>query len=173
MSSIDSEKYAALFDFQKSQYVSALERYRRLDEKSAKYLGMLTFGFGAYVVLVKSAVERVIPIECGLDVLVVFSIGLTLLAFVCAWSHIYRSLGLSDVLVMQASSSQVELFKKNSLDEVRLAYANQYSILFDEINRKHEDKSRLLRLAYADAGLAAGAVFVSSCLIFISYAWSA
>lgn len=94
MDEVDLEKYKILYEHQKNQFEKEVERFRRLEEKATKYFGSITIAVGAYLFLVRCAVESLLPPKNLIGWLVIVSIVVTFVSFMSFMSFVNGSLFL-------------------------------------------------------------------------------
>lgn len=169
--SIDVEKYKFLFEYEKSLYEEEMDRYRRLEEKAMKYLSAITFAMGAYIFLVRWAIDKILPPHNFIEWLITISIIFTFLCFISAWSLVFRAIQLSNIVKMPSNIEVINYFKDNSKETVYLGLSKRYSEAIVEIEKNYDNKLSFVRKSYSDIAGTVWALSISVTLIFIRQ-WS-
>ncbi|MDC4991306.1 hypothetical protein OHW12_17590 [Acinetobacter baumannii] len=142
---IDRDKYKALFEYQKSQYEDEKNRYQKLEDKSSKYLTLLTFVIPVYSLIINKFLDdKFNDVNCFLYSISLFFIFITFFSFCFAWYSIFKSLKLNENSKMPADSELVNFFNNegHSLESIYLYLANHYATLitdFRAINSRKTD----------------------------------
>lgn len=168
---IDTEKYKLLFEYQKSLYEEEINRYRRLEEKAMKYLSAITFAMGAYIFLVRWAIDKILPPSNLLEYLITVSIIFTLLCFISSWGLVFRAIKLSNIVKMPSNDAIIEYFKENTKETVYLGLSRKYSEAIVEIEKYYAIKLDFVKKSYNDIAGTVWALSISVMLIFIKQ-WS-
>lgn len=161
---MDHEKYKALYEYQKNQFEFESERFNRLEDKAVKYLGSITVAVSAYVLLVRWCVDKIIPLSGVLDWMVVVSIVITILSMVSAWSFIFRSIKLQDLMKMPIEGVS-ELFHNNERGTVYLSLSKRYSEASKEKEKQYDLKLVNVRKGYSEIIFSGWSFIVSIFLI--------
>ena len=164
---IDTEKYKLLFEYQKSLYEEEINRYRRLEEKAMKYLSAITFAMGAYIFLVRWAIDKILPPSNLLEYLITVSIIFTFLCFISSWSLVFRAIKLSNIVKMPSNEAIIEYFKENTKETVYLGLSRKYSEAIVEIEKYYAIKLDFVKKSYNDIAGTVWALSISVMLIFI------
>jgi len=168
---VDTEKYKFLFEYQKSLYEEEINRYRRLEEKAMKYLSVITFSMGAYIFLVRWAIDKILPPNNLLEYLIIISIIFTFLCFISSWSLVFRAIQLSNIIKMPSNNDIIEYFKENAKETVYLGLSRKYSEAIIEIEKYYNKKLNFVQKSYTDIAGTVWALSISVILIFIKQ-WS-
>ncbi|NTZ75309.1 hypothetical protein FCI59_28840 [Pseudomonas protegens] len=171
MDEVDLEKYKILYEHQKNQFEKEVERFRRLEEKATKYFGSMTIAVGAYLFLVRWAVESLLPPKNLIGWLVIFSIILTFVSFLSSWSFSFRATKLSDIIRMPSDTALIEYFSDNLRGTVLLGLSRRYSEAIIEIEKAYRDKLYLVIKTYSEITFTAWSLTISVALISASR-WS-
>jgi hypothetical protein len=171
MDDVDLEKYKILYEHQKNQFEKEVERYRRLEEKATKYFGSMTIAVGAYLFLVRWAIENLLPPKSLIDWLVIASIVITFISFMSSWSFSFRATKLSDIIRLPSDTALIDYFTDNLRGTVLLGLSRSYSEAIIEIEMKYRDKLSLVRKTYSEITFTAWALSISVALISASQ-WS-
>ncbi|MEE3914968.1 hypothetical protein V2I80_25765 [Pseudomonas viridiflava] len=171
MDDVDLEKYKILYEHQKNQFEKEVERFRRLEEKATKYFGSMTIAVGAYLFLVRWAVESLPPAKNLIDWLVMASIAVTFASFMSSWSFSFRATKLSDIIRMPSDTALIGYFSDNLRGTVLLGLSRRYSEAIVEIEKIYKYKLYLVRKTYSEIKFTAWSLTVSVTLISASQ-WS-
>lgn len=163
---VDHDKYKALYEYQKDQFESESGRFNRLEDKAVKYLSSITVAVSAYILLVRWSADKIMPPSGFLDWLVVISIALTVLSMASAWSFVFRSLKLQDLMKMPVGDEVSELFHDNNRATVYLSLSKRYSEAAKEKERQYNLKLKNVRKGYSDIVFSGWCFLISISLIF-------
>lgn len=163
---VDTEKFEALYEYQKQQFDEQRLRFDRLESKSTRYLGSITIAVSAYVLLVRGVMEQLLPPSGLLGWLVVVSIVVTFVSLASAWSMIFRSMKLQKLVKMDSSSATTEYFKRNKKESVYLGLAEKYSQATGMLSQEYEIKLEYVRKGYNEICFTGWCFFISTILIF-------
>jgi len=169
--SIDTEKYKFLFEYQKSLYEEEITRFKRLEEKAMKYLSAITFALGGYIFLIRSTIDKILPPHNTLEYLIILSIIVTFICFISAWSLVFRTIQLSNIVKMPSNNDIIEYFKDNTKETVYLGLSRKYSEAIIEIEKYYAIKVAFAKKAYTDITGTVWLLSISVILIFIKQ-WS-
>lgn len=87
-----SEKHEFLYTYARAAFDDELQRFRNIEDKSARYLGLLSVGILAYTVILRLYSDLLFPAESLLQWVACAVVTLTYLAFSSSWSFLYRAL---------------------------------------------------------------------------------
>ncbi|PCJ31712.1 MAG: hypothetical protein COA90_05465 [Gammaproteobacteria bacterium] len=164
---VDIEKYKLLYEFQQEQFASERQRFTRLEDKSIKYLTSISIAITLYILLIRWAFEKIVPPSDFLGWLTVCSVAITFLAISSAWSFIFQSIKLQNLIKMQSDKTMIEYFKINKREVVYLGLAKKYSEATEKIEIEIEKKLKYINKGYAEIVFSAWCFFISTILIFI------
>ena len=166
---IDSEKYKALYEFQKSQFEEERDRYRRLEDKSVKYLTSITIAMTGYILLLRWTLSEVVPPTSINSWVVVILMIMTLAAMASSWSFVFRSIKLQSLIKMQSNDEIINYFKNNKKETVYLGLARKYTDAIALINDEYTEKLNNVRKAYSEITFSAWLLLASLISIIIHY----
>lgn len=172
---LDREKFKALYEYHKTQYDNEVTRGQKLEDKSAKYLTVLTIAITAFTLFVSKWIESLtLPIFggqiiCGVfNIFVLFSLIFTFICFCSSWSLVFRSLSMLKVKKIPSNQQTINTFSKNSLESVYVALSKKYVEAYNVIFINNEKKSSLMVKAYTDIAWSGWSFVLSVLLIFTS-----
>ncbi|ENV33015.1 hypothetical protein [Acinetobacter gerneri] len=167
--SYDTEKYKALFDYQKVQYDDERSRYSKLEDKSSKYLTSLTIVITAYTIIVGKFLSISNEnINCLLFAIIVFFICFTFLMFCFAWLSIFKSLKLRETSKMPSDKELIEMFDNYPLASVYIYLSNLYDEGVVNYRNINADKSESMLEGYTEIKVAMLSFVITIFLIFLT-----
>lgn len=166
---VDRDQFKALHEYHKIQYDNEITRGQKLEDKSAKYLTVLTIAITAFTLFVSKWVESLTwPICRVLDLFVFFSIIFTFICFCSSWSLVFRSLAMLKVKKIPSNQQTIDFFSQNYLESVYLSLSKKYVEAYHIVFVNNERKSSLMIKAYTDIAWSGWSFVISIILIFIS-----
>ena len=165
---MDTEKYKALYEYQKEQCEESRQRFHRLEDKAVKYLTSLTIAASVYALLIRSVFESLSNPSCVIEYITIISIALTFYAMCSTWSFIFRAIKLQKLVKMPSNDKVIDLFKKNKKAEIYLGLSKKYTKAIKLINSEYDEKLKFVRKGYSAMVLSGWCFLISVSLIFIN-----
>ncbi|MGX9188056.1 hypothetical protein [Stenotrophomonas sp. Ker107b] len=167
---MEVDKLKLMYEHQKAQFLLEVERYRRLEEKAAKYLASMSFFIAAFFVVAKWAGETVVPAKGFFDWLVIALLIYTFGSFISSWSFCFRATRLANMVKLSAAKEMVEFFLENHPPAVLLGLSRKYSEAILIIEGLYNKKLRYVEKAYGEISFSVGCLTVSVIVFLLSVA---
>lgn len=160
-----SEKHEFLYTYARAGFDDELQRFRSIEDKSARYLSLLSVGIVAYTVILRFYSDIFFPAESLLQWITCIVIGATYLAFASSWSFLYRALRFREMPRLPLDEKFIERYEPESLSTIQFALTKTCSEALKYARKGNAEKSELLIKGYKDIAFAMWALTFSVILI--------
>lgn len=162
-----NEKHEFLYHYARAAFDDELQRFRNIEEKAAKYLSFLSVGIVAYSLMLRFAAPIFFPPEGMWEWITCIAIVVTYLAFVTAWSFLYRALRFIEMPRLPLDEGFIKDYEPRSLPTIHFALTKTCSNALAHARAGNAEKSQLLIKGYRDIGTAMWALSISAILIVV------
>jgi len=158
-------------DYARERYVEEMARFDFLEDKSSRFLGMLTIAIGGFSVLAGWYLEAVGKPQDLSDWFTMATLIVTFASLAYAWSYVLAALKLQTVDVATRSPEAIEHIK-NSSSAVRDDFIlSCYADTVQKIAKTLEEKERDLGRAFKGIVFSGVSFLVSITCIIINKWW--
>jgi len=163
-----SDKHEFLYTYARAAFDDELQRFRNIEDKSAKYLSLLSVGIVAYSIILRFYSDLFFPAESFLQWFVCIVVGITYLAFASAWSFLYRALSFREMPRLPLDEKFIDNYEPESLPTIHFALTKTCSEALKYAREGNSEKSELLIKGYKDIAIAMWSLTLSVILIVSS-----
>jgi len=160
-----SEKHEFLYTYARAAFDDELQRFRNIEDKSAKYLSLLSVGILAYTVILRFYSDLLFPAESLLQWVACAIVALTYLAFASSWSFLYRALRFREMPRLPLDEKFIERYEPESLPSIQFALTKTCSEALKYARKGNAEKSEFLIKGYKDIAFAMWSLTLSVMLI--------
>ncbi len=160
-----SEKHEFLYTYARAAFDDELQRFRNIEDKSARYLGLLSVGILAYTVILRLYSDLLFPAESLLQWVACAVVTLTYLAFSSSWSFLYRALRFREMPRLPLDEKFIERYEPETLPTIQFALTKTCSEAIKYARKGNAEKSELLIKGYKDIAFAMWSLTLSVMLI--------
>jgi len=150
---VKNEKYEFIYEYGRAALEEELQRFQNIENKSARYLGLLSVGVVAYTVLLRSFSSSIFPPNGFLDYAACVVVGGTYLAMASSWSFLYRSITFSGMPRLQFDKNFIERCESMDLPTIHLALTRSCAEAIEVAREQNSEKVHLLVMAYKEIAL--------------------
>lgn len=162
-----NEKYEFLYDYARASFDDELQRFRNIEDKSAKYLSLLSIGIVAYSIIIRFYSSLFIPAVTPLQWIACIVVVITYLAFLSSWSFLYRVLKFRDMPRLPLDDDFISRYEPETLPTIHFALTRACINGLKYARKGNAEKSRLLIKGYNDIAFAMWSLTISAILVFI------
>lgn len=160
-----SEKHEFLYSYARAAFDDELQRFRNIEDKSAKYLSLLSVGIVAYTIILRFYSAAFFPAENLIQWITCIVVSVTYLAFASSWSFLYRALRFREMPRLPLDDKFIENYEPESLATIQFALTKTCSEALKYARKGNAEKSELLIKSYKDIAFAMWSLTVSVILI--------
>ncbi|PRB50036.1 hypothetical protein CQ009_03700 [Pseudomonas sp. MYb2] len=161
------ERYKFLYEFSKKTLDEEVERYRKLDEKAAKFLNILSVIIVGYTALISASKPTIITTNGSLKVAFITLIIITYIALFSAWHKIFRTIRLTRISTVEIDDTAISIIEEEDMLTIYSCFANYCREAITETRRTLTQKARHLELAYKEICCATWFLSASISLYFL------
>lgn len=166
-----NEKQEFLYNYGRAAFEDELQRFRNIEDKSAKYLSLLSVGIVAYSILLRFYSEAFYPAEAFFQWIICFVVAITYAAFVSSWSFLYRALRFTEMPRLPFDQNFLDQYEPESLPTIHFTLAQTCAEGLEYARKGNSIKSNLLIKGYKDIAFAMWSLTLSVILI-MSYSFT-
>lgn len=139
-------KAELLFEHQKEQYESSVDRIRRLEDKALKTFGALSVVITVALLIVRYWWADIFPSKTTpLNVLCWISLSMFIVFCFISWGFAFSAMKLQDLHCPSSNAKDMELFySENKIYSALSSYAREYSRLTGLMDESHNDKAKVI-----------------------------
>lgn len=163
-----SDKYEFLYTYARAAFDDELQRFRNIEDKSTKYLSLLSVGIVAYSVILRLYSDLFLPAENILQWASCIVVGFTYLAFASAWSFLYRALSFREMPRLPLDDKFIDRYEPENLSTIHFALTRTCSEALKYARKGNEEKSSLLIKGHKEIAFAMWSLTLSVILIVLS-----
>lgn len=163
-----NEKHEFLYNYARAAFEDELQRFRNIEDKSAKYLSLLSVGVVAYTVILRFYSSSFFPAETVVQWLTCIAVAITYLAMASSWSFLYRALQFMDMPRLPLDKEFIKKYEPESLPTIHFALTRTCSDAIEYARNSNSDKTKLLIKGYKEIAFAMWALTLSVILILTS-----
>ena len=168
MNNQKNEKYEFLYQYAKSSFDDELTRFRNIEDKASKFIGLLSIMIVGYTAIIRFSGSVFFPPETKLQWTSLVVIGLTFVTLVSSWSLLFRSLRFIEMPRLPLDPKYIEDFKSKDFATNHYLLSVTCSDALAQARFSNTKKTKLLRQAYSDMTLSAWLLSVSLLLLTIT-----
>lgn len=170
MTSSKNEKHEFLYDYGRAAFEDELQRFKNIEDKSTKYLGLLSVGVIAYTIIIRFYSGSIYPAESLFQWLACAAVAITYIAMISSWSLLYRSLVFKPMPRLPFDEDFINEYEPKSLSTIHFALARTCVEAVKHARQCNSEKTNLLVKGYNDIALSMWALTFSVVFIFASNA---
>lgn len=163
-----NEKYEFLYSYARSAFDDELQRFRNIEDKSAKYLSLLSVGVIVYTIILRFYSSSFFPAETAVQWLACIVVAITYLAMASSWSFLYRALRFTDMPRLPLDEEFINRYEPESLPTIHFALTRTCLEAIKYARQGNSDKSELLIKGYKDIAFSMWTLSLSVILILSS-----
>ena len=156
------DKMSFLYKYSKDRYYDELLRYRRLEDKSVKFLTSISIIIPIFLLMAKGVVET----KGIYSALTYFVGGFTVLGFGIAWAFFLKALKVETVYNLPLTKDTIQYVKKKNMATIHWRLAQDCKQALDAISLVNKKKAKILKKGYNFTLCAFVFLVVFSCFIF-------
>lgn len=160
-----SEKHEFLYTYARAAFDDELQRFRNIEDKSARYLSLLSVGIVAYTVILRFCSDIFFPAESLLQWITCIVVAATYLALASSWSFLYRALRFREMPRLPLDENFIERYEPESLSTIQFALTKTCSEALKYARKGNAEKSELIIKGYKDVAFAMWSLTLSVILI--------
>ena len=160
-----SEKHEFLYTYARAAFDDELQRFRNIEDKSARYLSLLSVGILGYTIILRFYSDIFFPAESILQWIACVVVALTYLAFASSWSFLYRALRFREMPRLPLDERFIERYEPESLSTIQFALTKTCSEALKYARKGNAEKSELLIKGYKEIAFAMWSLTLSAILI--------
>lgn len=168
MNNQKNEKYEFLYQYAKSSFDDELVRFRNIEDKASKFIGLLSIIIVGYTALIRFSGSIFFPPENVFEWITVVCILLTFIVLVSSWSLLFRSLQFIEMPRLPLDSEYIKDFKNKDFSTNHYLLSVTCSRALAKARASNTIKTKLLIKAYDDMALSAWLLSISLLLLTIS-----
>ncbi|MDD1140754.1 hypothetical protein M5G22_24600 [Pseudomonas sp. TNT2022 ID233] len=161
------ERYKFLYEFSKKTLEEEVERYRKLDEKAAKFLNILSVSIVGYTALISASKPTILTTNLPLKSCFIALIVLTYIALFSAWHKIFRSIRLTKISTIEIDETAISIIEEEDMLTIYNCFAMYCKEAITETRKTLKLKANHLELAYKEICWASWLLSASIFLYFI------
>lgn len=161
-----NEKFEFLYEFAKASFDEELTRFRSIEDKASKFIGLLSIMILGYTAIIRFSGKVFFPPENTYQWITIILIFLTFLALVSSWSLLFRTLCLIEMPRLKFDEEYIQEFKENSFSTNHYLLSMACSKVLAEARESNSVKTNLLNIAYRD--MTYSAWFLSLSLLMLT-----
>lgn len=163
-----NEKHEFLYNYARSAFDDELQRFRNIEDKSAKYLSLLSVGVVAYTIILRFYSSLFFPAETIVQWLSCIVVAITYLAMASSWSFLYRALRFTEMPRLPLDEEFINRYEPESLPTIHFALTRTCLEAVKYARQGNSDKSELLIKGYKDIAFSMWMLSLSVILILSS-----
>lgn len=163
-----NEKHEFLYNYARSAFEDELQRFRNIEDKSAKYLSLLSVGVVSYTIILRFYSASFFPAETVIQWLACIVVVVTYLAMASSWSFLYRALRFTEMPRLPLDEEFINKYEPESLPTIHFALTRTCSDAIKYAREGNSEKSKLLIKGYKDIAFSMWALTLSVILILSS-----
>lgn len=163
-----NEKHEFLYSYARSAFDDELQRFRNIEDKSAKYLSLLSVGVVAYTIILRFYSSLFFPAETIFQWLSCIVVAITYLAMASSWSFLYRALRFTEMPRLPLDEEFINRYEPESLPTIHFALTRTCLEAVKYARQGNSDKSELLIKGYKDIAFSMWMLSLSVILILSS-----
>jgi hypothetical protein len=160
-----NEKHEFLYNYARAAFEDELQRFRNIEDKSAKYLSLLSVGVVSYTIILRFYSASFFPAETVIQWLACIVVAITYLAMASSWSFLYRALRFTDMPRLPLDEEFINKYEPESLPTIHFALTRTCSDAIKYARKGNLEKSKLLIKGYKYIALSMWALTLSVILI--------
>lgn len=168
MSPMKNEKHEFLYDYARAAFDDELQRFRSIEDKSAKYLSLLSVGIVAYTIMLRLYSSSFFPAESFIQWLTCTAVAVTYLSFISAWSFLYRALRFTEMPRLPFGDDFIRGYEPLDLPTIHFALTRSCVEALKYARQGNHDKTLLLIKGYKDIACSMWALSISATLALLS-----
>lgn len=167
------EKADLFYDYAVQIHKERLDRYRSVEDKSMKYLTILSVIITALVFILGAYKQEIfLPYKYKFMIWIVcIELFLVSLALCCAWGHILTSITINPLTALSSDGEKVRIYimsDEHALHTNKIEIANRIFENTRELNSFHERKTKFVKLSEKEITYS-GTLFVVFVITVISF----
>ena len=163
----DIEKYKFLYEYSRAGFEDELQRFRNMEDKTAKFLSFLSIIIVSYTLMLRFYSDLLFPIESCLQWIAIVSILITYIGLISSWGALFRSLVLTKMPRLPLDKSTVEFVENNDLITVYYHLSLTSVNALSQAKESNVGKSKLLNIGSRDIAFSMWALCISALFIFL------
>lgn len=164
------DKYKELYDLSLHVFREEDNRARRLDDKAARFVTVLTAIIGVYGFFSNWVVANAVPPENTVEWFLIINYALLFITLTVAWIVMLMGLSLSKRKKIPLNEGIINLFKQNRLIDIYYSFAIKLKKEHQENRATTEQKVKRFSLGYAMTFISL-LLLASLCTGFGVYQW--
>lgn len=163
-----NEKHEFLYSYARAAFEDELQRFRNIEDKSAKYLSLLSVGVVAYTIILRLYSSSFFPAETAIQWVACIVVAITYLAMASSWSFLYRALRFTEMPRLPFDEKFVNTYEPESLPTIHFALTRTCLDAIKYARKGNLEKSNLLIKGYKDIAFSMWALTLSVVIIISS-----
>jgi len=162
---MDNDKYEFLYNYARAAFEGELQRFKNIEDKSTKYLSLLSIIVVTYTIVIRFYFELLLPIVTVTQVLACIVVSITYLAMASSWSLLYRALQFTNIPRLPLDDEFIRTHEPEELSSIHFSLMKSCSKALALTRIENEKKSKLLIKGYEDIGFSMWSLTISVILI--------
>lgn len=163
-----NEKHEFLYDYARAAFDDELQRFRNIEDKSAKYLSLLSVGIVAYTIMLRLYSSSFFPAESFIQWLTCTVVAITYVSLISAWSFLYRALRFTEMPRLPFDDEFIRDYEPLDLPTIQFALTRTCVEALKYARQGNHDKALLLIKGYKDIACSMWALSISAVLALLS-----
>ncbi len=163
-----NEKHEFLYNYARAAFEDELQRFKNIEDKSAKYLSLLSVGVVAYTIILRLYSSSFFPAETTIQWFTCIVVAITYLAMASSWSFLYRALRFTEMPRLPFNEEFISTYEPESLPTIHFALTRTCLDAIKYARTGNAEKSKLLIKGYKDIAFSMWALTLSVILIISS-----
>ncbi|MCB2261864.1 MAG: hypothetical protein LGR52_02830 [Candidatus Thiosymbion ectosymbiont of Robbea hypermnestra] len=162
-----NEKYEFFYEYARASLDDELNRSSRIEEKTGKFINLLSIIVAAYSLLLRYLVPDIFPLQGVFRWSIVVAIAITYLGLLLSWGFLYKALKFVEMPRMPLDDKFITMFKNRTLPTNHYTLGITASQALKDARKANSDKLELVRMGYRGMAFSVLCLSVSLLLFLI------
>ncbi|EOX4985420.1 hypothetical protein ACT7TF_003378, partial [Vibrio cholerae] len=145
-----NDKYEFLYNYAKSAFDEEIARFKNLEEKASRFIGLYSILIAAFTAVVTASVGVIIPLDIWYKWLILSVIVVTYVSFISSWSFLFRALKFMDMPRLPLDENFLQQFRERDLPTNHYALSMSCSNALKYARQANGQKSNFLQKAHKE-----------------------